>query len=114
METRHKCTSQSYCVSVKSRNGLVQRSCDGNSMAHISLCALSPPRRRVTNSDFIYGSSGGTSIHPSARLPRKLSQFSDNEKSGILRAGRIQRRRTSRTKLGAFKATICPLTFFGH
>ncbi|ETN82700.1 hypothetical protein NECAME_17663, partial [Necator americanus] len=51
METRHKCTSQSYCVSVKSRNGLVQRSCDGNSMAHISLCALSPPRRRVTNSD---------------------------------------------------------------
>ncbi|KIH66195.1 hypothetical protein ANCDUO_03478 [Ancylostoma duodenale] len=96
LESHHKCTSQSYCVSVKSRNGLVQRSCDvnvlflrpsqsnrnvnfhsyvyqkllkfpilvlGNSMAHISLCALSPVRRRVTNGDFIYGSSGAPNHH---------------------------------------------------
>ncbi|RCN40117.1 hypothetical protein ANCCAN_13936 [Ancylostoma caninum] len=32
-------------------------------MAHISLCALSPVRRRVTNGDFIYGSSGAPNHH---------------------------------------------------
>ncbi|VDP08590.1 unnamed protein product [Heligmosomoides polygyrus] len=59
MDSHHKCTSQSYCVLVKSRAGLVQRSCDGNSMAHISLCALSPSRRRLTSgSEFVFGSSG--------------------------------------------------------
>ncbi|CAP26060.2 Protein CBG05618 [Caenorhabditis briggsae] len=34
-----QCTSQSYCVSITSKNGPVQRSCDGNSISQISLCS---------------------------------------------------------------------------
>ncbi|EFP00651.1 hypothetical protein CRE_21121 [Caenorhabditis remanei] len=35
-----QCTSQSYCVSITSKNGPVQRSCDGNSISQISLCSM--------------------------------------------------------------------------
>ncbi|XGW01398.1 hypothetical protein V3C99_013945 [Haemonchus contortus] len=66
-DSHHKCTSQSYCVVVKSRHGLIQRSCDGNAMAHISLCALSPTRRRISSSaDFAFG-SGSAPTHRSSR-----------------------------------------------
>ncbi|CAI2352451.1 unnamed protein product [Caenorhabditis sp. 36 PRJEB53466] len=35
-----QCTSQSYCVSITSKTGPVQRSCDGNSISQISLCSM--------------------------------------------------------------------------
>uniref|UniRef100_A0A0K0CUM8 Uncharacterized protein n=1 Tax=Angiostrongylus cantonensis TaxID=6313 RepID=A0A0K0CUM8_ANGCA len=63
LDSQNKCTSQSYCVTVRSRTGLVQRSCDGNSMDQISLCAPNLSRRRIANSDYIYRSNGGSSHH---------------------------------------------------
>ncbi|KJH46311.1 hypothetical protein DICVIV_07616 [Dictyocaulus viviparus] len=36
MNSPHKCTSQSYCVTIKSRNGFVQRSCDDKGNKRVS------------------------------------------------------------------------------
>ncbi|WKY10272.1 hypothetical protein Q1695_002541 [Nippostrongylus brasiliensis] len=81
MGSHHKCTSQSYCVTLKSRTGLVQRSCDGNTMAHISLCALSPSRRRLTSggSEFVFGSSGAPSHRSGRQQQLEMNCFNGGE-----------------------------------
>ncbi|CAI5451378.1 unnamed protein product [Caenorhabditis angaria] len=36
----NQCTSTSYCVTIRSKSGQIQRSCDGNNLAQISLCSI--------------------------------------------------------------------------
>ncbi|VDM57512.1 unnamed protein product [Angiostrongylus costaricensis] len=75
LDSQHKCTSQSYCVTVRSRTGLVQRSCDGNSVAQISLCAPNLSRRWIANPDYIYRSNGTSSIRRSSHTSLSSNHF---------------------------------------
>ncbi|CAB54332.1 Activin_recp domain-containing protein [Caenorhabditis elegans] len=74
-----QCTSQSYCVSITSKNGPVQRSCDGNSISQISLCSMYAmhgiPRTIQTDYSSFPISLGGPSSQ-AAPVPKSSSSRS--------------------------------------
>ncbi|CAB3397459.1 unnamed protein product [Caenorhabditis bovis] len=64
-----QCTSQSYCVTITSKTGPVQRSCDGNAISQVSLCSMyamhSIPRVQVDYSNYPISMGGPSTISKS-------------------------------------------------
>ncbi|CAJ0948157.1 unnamed protein product, partial [Mesorhabditis belari] len=72
------CQSLSYCMTVRSNRGTVQKSCDGNGQNQVSLCSLNTQLRRsqAVPSDFATYSGRSSSSSSSSLSSSSSSRYS--------------------------------------